>query len=152
LTVLGAPVGRHLSEDKVFGDAGENGSIIAVIATDVPLAPHQLQRVARRGAIGIGRTGTVGGNNSGDIFLAFSVADEPPMAHRARARITMEILNDERLDAVYEAVIQAVEEAILNAMVAADDMGGTRWDQASVRAIEHGALVQVLKRYGRLRG
>ena len=150
LTVLGAPVGRHLSENKVFRNR-ETGSIIAVIATDVPLAPHQLQRVARRGAIGIGRGGTVGGNSSGDIFLAFSVANEPPMPHKAGALLRMEILNDEWLDPVYEAVVQAIEEAVINAMLAAQDMGGTQWDRAKVSAINHDALVQVLQQYGRLR-
>jgi L-aminopeptidase/D-esterase-like protein len=137
-------VGRHLTENKLFRNKGETGSIIAVIATDVPMAPHQLQRLARRGAIGIGRGGTVGGNSSGDIFLAFSVANQAPMPHKAGAFLRMEILNDERLDPVYEAVVQSVEEAVINAMLAAHDMGG-------VSAIDHDALVGVLRQYGRLR-
>lgn len=151
LTILGAPVGRHLDNDRLLRDASERGSIIVVIATDIPLAPHQLQRLARRGSLGIGRTGTVGGNSSGDIFLAFSTAGERPLPHRAPARFSIEMLNDERLDPVYEATVQATEEAIVNAMVAATTLGGTQWDRATVAAIDHAALVDVLARYGRLR-
>lgn len=151
LTILGAPVGRHLTEDRLLGGLGERGSIIAVIATDAPLAPHQLSRLARRGAIGIGRNGTVGGNNSGDIFLAFSVANDLPMPHRAPSHLRLEMLNDEHLDPLYEAVVQAVEEAVINALVAATDMGGTTWDRVRVKAIDHAALGEVLRRYNRLR-
>lgn len=152
LTISGAPVGRHLTGGRPLREVGERGSIIVVIATDVPLAPHQLQRVARRGGLGIGRTGTVGGNNSGDIFLAFSTTSERPLPHRSPARFSIEMLNDELLDPVYEAVVQATEEAIVNAMVAARTLGGTEWDRATVAAIDHAALVDVLARYGRLRG
>ncbi|MBN9243992.1 MAG: P1 family peptidase [Mesorhizobium sp.] len=151
LTVLGAPVGRHMRENLLFGKVGERGSIIVVIATDLPLAPHQLRRLARRGGLGIGRTGTMGGNGSGDIFLAFSVANERDLPHRAPALAGFEMLNDERLDPVYEATVQAVDESVLNAMVAARPMGGTEWDKASVAAIDHAELVKILGRYGRLR-
>lgn len=152
LTISGAPVGRHLTDTRLLREVGERGSIIVVIASDIPLAPHQLQRVARRGGLGIGRTGTVGGNSSGDIFLAFSTAGERPLPHRSPARFSIEMLNDELLDPVYEAVVQATEEAIVNAMVAARTLGGTEWDRATVAAIDHAALVDVLARYGRLRG
>jgi L-aminopeptidase/D-esterase-like protein len=151
LTVLGAPVGRHLRDNLLFGKAGERGSIIVVIATDLPLLPHQLKRLARRGGLGIGRTGTMGGNGSGDIFLAFSVANARDLPHQAPGFANLEMLNDERIDQVYEAAVQAVEEAVLNAMVAAGPMGGTRWDRAHVAAIDHAELVDVLGRYGRLR-
>lgn len=150
LTILGAPVGRHLTQNRILKDIGERGSIIVVIATDLPLAPHQLQRVARRGAIGIGRNGTIGGNNSGDIFLAFSVANEMPLPHKAPGRTAFEMLNDNRLDIAYEATVQAIEEAIINAMVAAKPMGGTEWDRAAVQAIDHAELTGVLRRYKRL--
>lgn len=150
LTILGAPVGRHLTQGRILKDIGERGSIIVVIATDLPLAPHQLQRVARRGAIGIGRNGTIGGNNSGDIFLAFSVANEMSLPHKAPGRFTFEMLNDDRLDIAYEATVQAVEEAIINAMVAARPMGGTEWDRAAVQAIDHAELTSLLRRYNRL--
>lgn len=149
LTILGVPVGKHLTEGKLRPTFKETGSIIVVVGTDLPLAPHQLQRLARRGAIGIGRGGTVGGNNSGDIFLAFSVANPVAMAHRAPARFAIEMLNDEMLDAVYEATVQAVEEAVVNAMVAATEAGGTEWDRAVVRAVDHAALADVMRRYGR---
>ena len=121
-----------------------------VIATDVPLAPHQLKRLAKRGAIGIGRNGTVGGNNSGDIFLAFSVANPMPMPHKADSHLQLEMLNDDRIDPVYEAAVQAIEEAVINAMVAARDMGGTEWDKVQVKAIDHSELSDVLRQYGRL--
>lgn len=151
LTVLGAPVGRHLRGNLLFGKAGERGSIIVVIGTDLPLLPHQLRRLARRGGLGIGRTGTMGGNGSGDIFLAFSVANAGELPQRSPDVLKLDMLNDERLDPVYEAAVQAVEEAVLNAMVAARPMGGTKWDKARVAAIDHGELVEVLRRYGRLR-
>lgn len=151
LTILGVPVGRHLTENRILRDIGERGSIIVVIATDIPLAPHQLQRLARRGSIGIGRTGTVGGNSSGDMFLAFSVANETPLPHKAAARFSFEMLNDERLDPVYDAVVQSVEEAVINAMVGASPMGGTEWDRAHVSAVDHGMLADLMRRYGRLR-
>jgi len=151
LTVLGAPVGRHMRDNLLFGDVGERGSIIVVIGTDLPLAPHQLRRLARRGGLGIGRTGTAGGNGSGDIFLAFSVANPRELPHRAPGIAGFEMLNDERLDPVYDATVHAVDESVLNAMVAARSMGGTRWDKARVAAIDHAGLVEVLGRYGRLR-
>lgn len=150
LTVLGAPVGRHMRDDLLSGNAGERGSIIVVIGTDLPLAPHQLQRLARRGGLGIGRTGTMGGNSSGDIFLAFSVANAKDLPHRSPSFSNHEVLNDERLDRVYEAAVHAVDEAVLNAMVAAKTMGGTKWDRTRVSAINHSELVEVLGRYGRL--
>jgi len=152
LTVCGVPVGRHLraaassglAEDggpgRERGAGRERGSIIVILATDAPLAPHQLRRVARRGAIGIGRGGTIGGNGSGDIFLAFSTANPGPMPGDAPSHRTLVMLNDECLDTIYGAAVQAVEEAVLNAMVAARDMGGTAWDEALVPAIDHDLL------------
>lgn len=151
LTVLGAPVGRHLTQNRLFGETGERGSIIVVIGTDLPLAPHQLKRVARRGALGIGRTGTMGGNGSGDIFLAFSVGNRTALPHRNGAFVGLEIVNDERLDPVYEAAVQSVEEAVVNAMVAARPMGGTEWDRALVSAINHASLIEIVGRNQALR-
>ena len=123
----------------------ETGSIIVVIATDAPLAPHQLQRVARRGSIGIGigigRGGAVGGNNSGDLFLTFSTANQRPMPGDGPSHQRLGMISDERLDPVYEAAIQSVEEAVIKAMVGARDMGGSAgWDPVRVRAINHDAL------------
>lgn len=151
LTIAGVPVGRHLRNDRLRKEAGERGSIIVVIATDVPLAPHQLRRLARRGTLGIGRTGTVGGNGSGDIFLAFSVANDMPLPHKAPAMLSLTMLNDERIDPVYEAAVQAVEEAVINAMLAARPMGGSAWDTAYVAALDHDALKELMAMAPRLR-
>ena len=127
--------------------------IVGILAVGLAVGriPHQLKRLARRGGLGIGRTGTAGGNGSGDIFLAFSVANRRELPHRTPAFLQLEMLNDERLDPVYEAAVQAVDEAVINAMVAARPMGGTRWDKAFVAAIDHKELVEVMARYGRLR-
>lgn len=146
LTIRGVPVGLHMPLEGPSPYHQELGSIIGIIATDAPLAPHQLQRLARRGAIGIGRHGTIGGNNSGDLFLAFSTANRMEMPAQAPAHLTLEMVNDEKLDGVYEAVVQSIEEAVVNAMVAASDMGGTRWDEVAIKAIDHGALAALMVR------
>ncbi len=149
LTVCGVPVGRHLQDNTPQSQLKERGSIIVVIATDLPMAPHQLKRLARRAAVGIGRGGTPGGNNSGDIFLAFSTANPQPMAHRAPAMLELAIVNDERLDPVYMAAVDSVEEAVINAMLAAEDTGGTPHDRLRVDAIRHDDLMAVMRQYGR---
>lgn len=143
LTIGGVPVGKLLKE----GDPGlsERGSIIVVIATDLPLAPHHLQKLARRAAIGIGRNGTIGGNNSGDIFLAFSTANPHPMRHKADAVLTIAMVNDEILDPVYEAVVQSVEEAVVNAMIAAETTGGTPNDRYRIEAIDGRKVADLLR-------
>ena len=152
LTVAGVPVGRELAAATPRAELPtERGSIIVVIATDAPMAPHQLKRLARRASIGIGRGGTPGGNSSGDIFLAFSTANDRPMPHKATALISIEMLNDDLLDPVYLAAVEAVEEAVINAMVAACDMGGTAHDRTFVPALPHDQLVAVLARYGRIK-
>ena len=119
LTVLGAPVGQVLRGDLI--QRREMGSIIVVLATDAPMMPHQLQRLARRAAIGIGRHGTPGGNNSGDIFIAFSTANPIPRAELNAGTHAFTFLSDDLFDAYYMAAIQATEEAVLNAMLAATD-------------------------------
>ena len=149
-TPLGVPVGRHMMEDRLLV-AKEQGSIIAVLGTDAPLLPHQLNRLARRGTIGIGRGGTPGGNSSGDIFLAFSVANPMPIHEAAPARFAMECLNDEHFDPLYLAAVEAVEEAVLNAMVAAEDMTTLRQAGLVCRALDHQQLVEIMRRYGRCR-
>ena len=116
------------------------------------MAPHQLKRVARRAAIGIGRGGTPGGNSSGDIFLAFSTGNMGPMPHKAPPRLSLDIVNDELFDPIYLAVVECVEEAVLNAMLAAEDAGGTPHDSAFVPAIPTGPLLDILRRHGRLKG
>ena len=151
LTVCGVPVGRTLRAGTNDAAAPERGSIIVVVATDIPMAPHQLRRVARRCALGIGRNGTVGGNGSGDIFLAFSTADIGPMPHAAPGHRSIELVNDELFDPIYEAVVQVVEEAVLNAMLAAETTGGTGHDRCRIEALPADELVELLARHGRLR-
>jgi D-aminopeptidase len=148
LTILGVPVGRHLREGRLL--ERERGSVIVVIGTDLPLLPLQLRRLAKRAAIGIGRGGTPGGNNSGDIFLAFGVANPIELPQRGAAAWTLQALNDEFLDPVFEATVQAVEEAVVNAMLAAEDMPTVRPTGRVVRAIDAAALCDVMRAYGRL--
>jgi len=119
-TVLGRRVGDAMAEDRLFEN--ELGSIIVVLGTNLPMAPHQLRRIAKRAAIGIGRGGTPGGNNSGDIFLAFSTANRGPLPQLAGPRRTLETINDELFDLIYMAATEAIEEAVVNAMLAAGDM------------------------------
>lgn len=120
LTILGKPVGQMLSEDRLL--PRETGSIIVILATDAPLSPLSLRALAKRAAIGIGRTGTPGGNSSGDIFLAFTTANPQPMAERARLLRQVTELNPDHLDPIYLAAVEAVDEAVVNAMVAGEDV------------------------------
>ena len=127
----------------------EQGSIIAVIGTDIPLLPIQLKRLARRISIGVGRAGTPSGNNSGDIFLAFSTANPRPegsCAGKPRALRRLEYVPHEALDPVFTAVVESIDEAVINAMVAARDMTGR--DGHFAAAIDHEELKQVMVRYG----
>ena len=153
-TVCGVPVGQHLTEGVVAMQAAERelGSIIVVIATDIPLSSSQLTRLAKRGAIGIGRTGTSGGHYSGDLMLAFSVANEiyfPAIGERQPRTYRTEWLNDAHLDAVYGAAVQAIEEAILNAMIAAESVPTIKPPGGVLKAIDHAELLAVMHRYGR---
>ncbi|WP_186388641.1 MULTISPECIES: P1 family peptidase [unclassified Stappia] len=149
LTVLGAPVGRHLERDRIAEMPSERGSIIAVIATDLPLGPSQLERLARRAALGIGRGGTPGGNSSGDIFLAFSTANRMDLPQLSGPWRDMRTLNDELLDPVYLAAVEAVDEAVLNAMLAAEDAPTAKPAGHVCRALPVKDLLAVLARYGR---
>jgi len=109
--------------------------------------PHQLQRVARRGDIGIARGGTVGGNSSGDLFLAFSTANQRPMPTDVQRHMTQELVTDSALDLIYAATVQCVEESVVNAMVASPAMGGTRWDEALIPALPHAELQALLQQH-----
>jgi len=149
LRIAGVPVGRHLREHRIYSepnpDAAGTGSIIVVVATDAPLLPHQLKRIARRAALGLGRNGSIASNGSGDIFVAFSTADES-LGRTDRLLNHRSVPNDE-INPLFGATVQAVEEAIINALVAARDMTG---DQGHyVKALPHDALLEVMKRYGR---
>ncbi|MGA3797534.1 P1 family peptidase [Pseudomonas fluorescens] len=147
LTILGVPVGRQLAEGRL-GET-EMGSIIVVIATDIPMLPHQLERVAQRGSIGIGRNGTPGGNSSGDMFLAFSTANLISRDEFISARRNMECVPDEWFDPIYLATVRAIDEAIVNAMLAAEDMEILKPAGKICRAIDSAALVELLKAHGK---
>ena len=125
----------------------EAGSIIVVVATNAPLLPHQLERVTRRSALGIGRTGGFGGNSSGDIFVAFSTAN--PKAATAESVSKVEMLPNEKVNPLFYATVQATEEAILNALLAAETMTGA--DGVRVYALPHDQLLAALRKFGRLK-
>ena len=155
LTVLGVPVGAHLTDDIVLEpDAHrEQGSIIVLIATDAPLTPTQLKRLAKRGAVGIGRTGTSGGHYSGDLMLAFSVANElylPAIGEPQPHSFRTEWLNEPHLDDLYRAATEAIEESVLNALLAAESVATIKPPGRVLRAIDHDALLSLMRRYGRL--
>jgi L-aminopeptidase/D-esterase-like protein len=142
-------VGREIqSEDPyawVPSDLTERGSIIVVVATNAPLLPHQLKRIARRVSLGIGRNGSIAGNGSGDIFIAFSTAN--PDASDVDHLVELKMVPNDSMDALF-ATVQATEEAIVNAMVAAEDMTGI--DGHHVSALPHEKLRAVLAKYNRL--
>lgn len=142
LTVYGRQVGELLPGRRCF--LSERGSIIAAIATDAPLLPGQLERLARRAAIGIGRGGTPSGNSSGDIFLAFSTANDPGSLPEPPVLSFTAISNDE-LDPIYMAAVEGVEEAVLNAMLAADTVTGKHG--RTVEAIDQDALSALFARF-----
>ena len=123
------------------------GSIIVVVATDPPVLPHQLKRVARRVSLGLGRNGSTSGNGSGDIFVAFSTANREA-ARNDSGTAGAELLPNDKLDPLFMATVQATEEAIVNAMVAADTMTGAAG--ATVYALPHDRLQQILRKYNRL--
>ena len=149
LRIAGVPVGRHLREHRIYSEsdptADESGSIIIVVATDAPLLPHQLKRVARRAALGLGRNGSIASNGSGDIFVAFSTADNS-LGVNDRLLSHRSVPNDE-ISPLFGATAEAVEEAIINAMVAARDMTGDQGHYA--KALPHDALIEVMSRFGR---
>lgn len=148
-TVAGVPVGREITDLEVkIGDPDEEtGSIIIVIATDAPLLPHQLKRVARRASMGIARNGSYASNGSGDIFIAFSTAN--PGAWSREEMATIESLSNDKMGAIFRATVEATEEAVINAMVAARTMEGINGN--TVYALPHDRLREALKKYGRLK-
>ena len=150
LRVAGIPVGQEIfGEDPyafVPSEVAETGSIIVVVATDAPLLPHQLKRVARRVTLGLGRTGSTAGNGSGDIFIAFSTAN--PEASVSAHLVELQMVPNDSLDPIFDATVQATEEAVINALVAAEDMTGI--DGHHVTALSHQKLREVLARYHRL--
>lgn len=144
LTIAGVPVGKEIP-GSVYPK--ENGSIIIVIATDAPLLPDQLKRLARRASLGLARTGSVSGNGSGDLFLAFSTAN-PGAANPEQPVESVQTVPNDRLDPVFTATVEAVEEAIVNALV--DNHTVTGVDDHRVEALPHDRLRQLLEKYHRL--
>ena len=154
-TVAGVPVGRELKDTlnykfnappKSRRQEGD-GSIIVIIATDAPFLPHQLKRIAQRVPLGIGIVGGRGSNGSGDIFLAFSTANENAFN---RDEITaIETFSNDLMTPFFDATVQAVEEAIINAMVAAETMEGINGNKAY--ALPHDLLIETLKKYNRIK-
>ncbi|HMK92997.1 MAG TPA: P1 family peptidase, partial [Thermoleophilia bacterium] len=148
LRIAGAPVGVEIADlmPTPPREDQDQGSIIVVAATDAPLLPHQLKRVARRVSLGLARNGSTSGNGSGDIFIAFSTSNRAAAASQAKA--SYEALPNESLDPLFAATVQATEEAIVNAMVAAETMTGA--DGVTVYALPHDRLQAVLRKYNRL--
>lgn len=148
LRIAGVPVGKEIADlTPTRGTASEDqGSIIVVVATDAPLLPHQLKRVIKRASLGIGKMGGTGGNSSGDIFIAFSTANLDAKKTKEIATVTM--LPNEMINPIFNATVDATEEAIVNAMVAAETMTGANGNK--VYAIPHDRLREVLKKYNRL--
>jgi D-aminopeptidase len=144
LRIAGVPVGREIPEQK--RRKKDVGSIIVVVATDAPLIPSQLKRVAKHVALGLGRDGSYGGNGSGDIFVAFSTANADAISPKGLRQLTM--LPNDSLDPIFLSTVQATEEAVINAMVAAEPMTGINGH--TVIALPHDRLREVLKKYNRL--
>jgi L-aminopeptidase/D-esterase-like protein len=126
--------------------ADREGSIIVVVATDAPVLAHQLKRIARRVSLGLGRNGSISGNGSGDIFIAFSTANRDAASERD-ATSALSMLANARLNPIFGATVEATEEAVVNAMVAAETMTGA--DDVTVHALPHERLREILERYNR---
>lgn len=151
LTVAGVPVGREIFGDRrarltAPSSGSDRGSIIIVVATDAPLLPHQLKRIARRASLGVARTGGTASNGSGDIFVAFSTANTGAASAQPTADITL--LSNSQISTLFEATVEATEEAIINALVAAETMVGRDGNRSE--ALSHDQLREILQRYSRL--
>jgi L-aminopeptidase/D-esterase-like protein len=144
LTVAGVPIGREIP-DGAFRD-DEVGSVIVVVATDAPLLPHQLDRLARRVPLGLARTGSVSMNGSGDLFVAFSTANQGLAL--ARSAVTATVLPNEAMNPLFAATVQATEEAVVNALVAGRTTTGIDGHRAI--GLPHDRLREILAKHGRL--
>jgi D-aminopeptidase len=144
LRIAGVNVGREIPEHTVWDK--DIGSIIVVVATDAPLIPTQLKRVAKKVSLGLGRDGSYSGDGSGDIFIAFSTANPGAVGSKGLHQLTM--MPNDSLDPIFLATVQATEEAVVNAMVAAETMTGI--NDHTVIALPHDRLREVLKKYNRL--
>jgi len=143
LRIAGTPVGYEIPLDTRRNDIG---SIIVIVATDAPLLPHQLKRIARRVTLGLGRLGSISGNGSGDIFIAFSTANAGAGLTQKSANV--QTLANGQMDSLFEVTVQATEEAVVNAMIGAKTMTGINGH--TVEALPHDRLREVLKKYNRL--
>jgi L-aminopeptidase/D-esterase-like protein len=152
LTIAGVPVGRRLIE--AASDSPDAGSIIGVVATDAPLLPHQLKRLARRCGLGIARSGSVAAHTSGDIFLAFSTANAGALAESGgqdgESQRRLDFLPDAALTPLFAATVQAMDEAVIDALVANRTMTGR--DGFTVPALPHDAVRALLRDHNRLVG
>jgi D-aminopeptidase len=144
LRIAGVPVGREIPEGRIWKE--DVGSIIVVVATDAPLIPTQLKRLAKRVSLGLGRNGSYSGDGSGDIFIAFSTANPGAAASKGLQHLTM--LPNDQIDPIFLATVQATEEAVINAMIAAETMTGI--NNRTVIALPHDRLREVLEKYNRL--
>ena len=154
LTIAGVPVGKELKDTMNYEIKGPpssrkegDGSIIVVVATDAPLLPHQLKRIAARVTIGVGIVGGHGENGSGDIFIAFSTAN--PAAFQRNSLTKIEELPNDLMDPLFGATIQCVEESVINAMVAAETMEGINGNKAY--GLPHNLVIDALKKYKRIK-
>ena len=165
LTIAGVPMGKELADTlniKIYDEpsAGNNpgsspaktewseqGSIIVVVGTDAPLLPHQLKRIAQRVSLGIGKVGGIGGNGSGDIFIAFSTANKNSFSRTKETTAT--IFSNDQMGALFNATIQATEEAIVNALVAGTTTKGI--NDNTVYGLPHDAVIKILKKYNRVK-
>ena len=141
LTICGVPVGRYLPDPSLW--PSEQGSIVVLLATDAPLLPIQLKRMARRAALGVGRTGTPSGNGSGDFMLAFSTAQAAAQTEQAWPALSF--VPHELLDPLFLAVVESVEESIINALIAAETMTGKNGN--TVHALDHRQLLDVMGKH-----
>ena len=139
LTIAGVPVGKEIP-GEVYKE--ESGSCIAVVATDAPLLPNQLKRLARRVSLGLARTGTISGNGSGDLFIAFSTAN-PNVVNPDQVTHEVQTIPNDLMDPIFTGVVQATEEAVVNALVDNDSMTGR--DNHRVEAIPHDRLREIMK-------
>jgi D-aminopeptidase len=160
LTIAGVPVGKELGDTlniKIYDEPSANsaiknewseqGSIIVVVATDAPLLPHQLKRIAQRVSLGIGKVGGIGGNGSGDIFIAFSTANKNSFNRTKETTAT--IFSNDQMGALFNATIEATEEAIVNALVAGTTTKGI--NDNTVYGLPHEAVMKILKKYNRVK-
>lgn len=146
MMILGVPVGPHIKAAKLRGR--DQGSVIAIVATDAPLQPHQLKRLARRVPMGLARTGTVGNNSSGDIFLAFSTANEMAYESGGTKLRSASFLRNDAIDPIFNAAVEATEEAVIDSMVFNQTMVGR--DGNTSHALPLDQVMALMKKYGRV--